>query len=244
MESDTVHVWMESVKQGERAASRYAPLLSSDEQDRLARYASAARAAQFVTGRGALRLILAGLVGLPPSDLRFTENERGKPALADHGGYHFNVAHAKERVLIAVTRVGPVGVDLEAIRPIARREQIARRWFSDEDIAQLRQAARDGRDDPDAAFLRLWTRKEALLKAWGIGLSWGRARTLTVSGDRVGARPVSVVGANRSPLDGEQGWSIRSWSPRPGFIAAVAAPGDAWRLLENATSDGHEQRNP
>lgn len=221
---------------------RYAPLLSPEERARAERYKSETRAAQFVTGRGLLRKILGEITGIPPADLQFAANEHGKPALAHEGlDLYFNVAHSKNAALIAVTRVGPVGVDLEALRPIAKLEQIAHRWFSDDDLSYLMDC---DSCDRVARFFRLWTRKEALFKAWGVGLSWETARCVSVLHDQVfpashgapshGAlpgAPSQSVSKLPEPWGEDLHWSIRSWSPSPGYAAAVAAPGDSWRLV-------------
>ncbi len=228
MDSGAVHVWSADVEIGERAASRLAPLLSPEEKARAGRYKSKSRAAQFIVARGLLRRILGEITGVPPSDLRFTTNEHGKPTFAeDEINLHFNVAHSESVALIAITRVGPVGVDIEAIRSISNIERLARRWFSDEDYQYIMHA---DTSNQDARFFRLWTRKEALLKAWGVGLSWESSRAVNVLNDCVGPPPPDVPGGPARPWGNEPKWSIRSWSHASKYVAAVAAPGESWRL--------------
>src|SRR5207253_10188751 len=120
---------------------------------------------------------------------------RGKPALADGDGLRFNVAHSHGLALVAVARGRELGVDLERVRPLPAAEAIARRFFSARERAVLDALPLRRRLD---AFLSLWTRKEAFLKATGGGLGWGRAlAAVDVDGD----------------LDG---WPIRELAPARG----------------------------
>ena len=223
MEPGAVLVWWTGVENRERAALRYAPFLSPAEKERADSYKSESRAAQFITGRGRLRMILSEITGVPPGDLAIVAGEHGKPVLAGEPGLHFSIAHSKDAALIAVTRIGPIGVDLEALRPVAHMERLARRWFTEDDVSYLVEA---GPAERTARFFWLWTRKEALFKAWGTGISWESARRVSVRLDRIGP---PAPKSRSQPAAGW--WSIRSWSPRPGYAAAVAAPGDSWRLV-------------
>jgi len=245
IEPGAVHTWLVPVSVDERAAARRARLLSPDERERSRRYKSQARAAQFIAGRAALRALLGRITGQDPARLRFAQNSHGKPELAggleppDRPELHFNVAHSGAFVLVAVTRVGPVGVDLEAIRPVRGLDAIARRWLSGEELTHLPAAPAAPQGSVagvwDEAFLRLWTRKEALFKAWGTGLAWSASRTVSACNDLVETGPLEskdgAPGANAAAGHRIRRWSIRSWYPAPGYVASAAAPGDSWRLV-------------
>jgi 4'-phosphopantetheinyl transferase len=92
--------------------------------------------------------------------------DRGKPALAA-GGIDFNVSHSGNMSLLAFAR-GPVGVDIEWIRPMTDMDALIRRHFGPE---EQRQWARVAAGKRGPAFFSGWTRKEAYLKALGVGLS-------------------------------------------------------------------------
>jgi phosphopantetheinyl transferase len=81
---------------------------------------------------------------------------------------HFNVAHSEGLALLACTRVGGVGIDLEWIRDLPDWEQVAETAFSAHELAQLRACPPERRRDE---FFRSWTRQEAVLKALGTGLA-------------------------------------------------------------------------
>lgn len=114
-----------------------------------------------------LRRTLAAYVGLPPEALRFGRETKGRPFLAHDGAPDFNLSDTGGGTLVAVCRGARVGVDIERTgrRPPARA--LARRWFAPEEAAAL-----DALDEvaARAAFLRLWTAKEASCKATGTGI--------------------------------------------------------------------------
>ena len=139
-----------------------------------------------------LRRILAARLGRDPDIVR---GPQGKPHLADDT-VAFSVAHSGDRALIAVAASGPIGVDLEQHRPL-RAADLAGRFFTAREAAIV--AA-----DPDA-FFRIWTRKEAMVKAEGGGLSLP-LDTIEVSGD-------------------VPGWCFVDLDVGPGWSAALARPG-------------------
>jgi 4'-phosphopantetheinyl transferase len=150
--------------------------LTASEQQRARRYRSAQAQAQFVFCRSALRRWLGACLGLSPPHVPLTTNANGKPYLhtAVRDGYgqqatllHFNVAHTSGKGLIAFARY-PVGIDVERIRPVENVEGLMQRYFSPSEYAQWQKSSADGRVD---VFFRLWTGKEAVLKAVGRSLA-------------------------------------------------------------------------
>lgn len=107
--------------------------------------------------------------------------ETGAPYLAG-SNLAVSFAHSDQLAVCVVTETGRIGVDIEPLdRHISRAEDIAARCFSEDEWAQLESAV-----DRDYAFLRIWTRKEALGKALGTGLhnDAGRLDTTAYSEDR------------------------------------------------------------
>ncbi|MBB5015512.1 4'-phosphopantetheinyl transferase family protein [Rehaibacterium terrae] len=114
-----------------------------------------------------LRRTLAAYVGLPPEALRFGREAKGRPYLLHDGAPDFNLTDTDGGTLVAVCRGARVGVDIERTRRAVSARPLARRWFAPEEAAAL-----DALDDAAAraAFLRLWTAKEASCKATGTGI--------------------------------------------------------------------------
>lgn len=166
-----VLVWRlvpERATDDEVAAAR--ALLSPDERARADAFAREVDRRRSALVRAALRRAVGEALGVDPRRVAFTVGPWGKPAVADHPGLHVNASHTDDLALVALTRAAPVGVDVERVgRPVEALD-LARRYFAAgeaEAIAALREPART------RAFLRLWTRKEALLKAAGRGLGGG-----------------------------------------------------------------------
>jgi 4'-phosphopantetheinyl transferase len=184
------------------AIEALAGCLSDRERRRAARLSASRERRRFIVARARLREELAARLGTGPAQVEFAYGARGKPALAapwSASGWRFNVAHCGSLALYAFSREGEVGVDVEAVREVPEAAAIAARFFSPAERDHVLEAPPAGRAH---AFLRLWTRKEALVKALGEGL----------------AAPLHELDVSAAPA----GWRIESFSPRPGFIAALA----------------------
>jgi 4'-phosphopantetheinyl transferase len=100
------------------------------------------------------------------AELAFTYSSTGKPALQGHN-IHFSVSHSEGLAVYALSATGPVGVDVEKIRPVGEMQGIVDRYFPAQARAAFQSAPESERTE---AFFRLWTRREAVLKAIGIGI--------------------------------------------------------------------------
>jgi len=126
-------------------------------------------------GRAPFQAVLAAYLGLAAAEVQLEVGEFGRPRLAgaNAAGLHFNWSHSGDQALCAVARGIEPGVDLERLRPRPRALEIAQRYFSHEETAALAALQPERRD---AAFLQLWTAKEAVLKATGRGIAFGLHR--------------------------------------------------------------------
>ena len=147
---------------------------SAAEQQRAARFMRADDGRRYLASHAALRHLL----GTPAA---WVAGEFGKPALAAPPP-HFNMSRRGSVALIGVSATHEIGVDVEPLQPMADANELAQLHFTPlerDDVARERGAARD------RAFLRCWTRKEACMKATGLGLS------LTPSSFECGAQAAS-----------------------------------------------------
>lgn len=143
------------------------PLLSQEEHQRLERFRRPDDGDRFLLGRGVLRVLLAQLLQLPPSAVRFEAGPHGKPALATPT-VQFNVAHSADLVLLGFHGWRPVGVDVERHREGLDWRAISRRCFEPSVCAALDHL--EPAHQP-VAFHQHWCRLEAVLKAHGTGLA-------------------------------------------------------------------------
>lgn len=143
-------------------------LLSVDERARAARFVFDRDRDRFVAAHAALRRVLAVYVGCLPAELRFVRDPQGRPSMCGGIALDFNLSHSGHLALIGVAASGPIGVDIEALRPVVDGAALAQRHFSPAEIAAWTALPSS---QQDRAFLACWTRKEACLKALGMGLS-------------------------------------------------------------------------
>ena len=224
--ADEVHVWSASLELPAAKVASFARLLSADEQARLARIRCPRTRDEFAVGRGILRTLLGAYLEQAPSSIRLTLGPIGKPELSERAdpALHFNLSHSRGLALFAFTKCCPVGVDVEHVRPMSNFLGLAERYFSAREVEILRCLPDESQIE---AFFHAWTRKEAFLKARGVGLSYGLERVEVTLGANIPARLLR--------LDGEEG-SARSWSLcnldlTPGYIGALALEQREFRLV-------------
>jgi 4'-phosphopantetheinyl transferase len=143
--------------------------LPPEEHARATRFQVTAARHRFVLAHSVLRRSLGSLIDTDPEDLVFSTGERGKPLLADPAIVdppQFNLSHSGNVVVFVVGPVD-VGVDVEGLREVSNATRLARRFFSPSEQSMIN--ALDGATR-DHAFLRIWTQKEAFLKATGLGV--------------------------------------------------------------------------
>jgi len=200
------------------AVRSVAGMLDEGERARAAAFRSADDARRFIIAHGALRLVLGRELKRAPRALEFTTTEHGRPELADTAA-GVSLTHSGELAAIAVAPHRTVGIDLEAtvLPPDARA--LAQTFFAPEEAAMLRGLTDDALR---RAFFRCWTRKEAVLKAAGVGIDERGLRELVVTLDE---EPRVV--AWRPAVDEPARWQLRALVLPADYEGAVAWRGEA-----------------
>jgi 4'-phosphopantetheinyl transferase len=209
----------------DRDLTELSTLLSEDERERADRFVFARHRREFTIARAVLRLLLARIVGAQARELAFIYGAKGKPALDPRvprsSSVRFNVSHSGELALYAVALDREVGVDVERRRDDIDCDGLAARFFSRTEKAELLALSAHERLD---AFFRCWTRKEALIKATGAGLSMSLdAFDVTL---KPGDAP-RVLGMRQGGAEAMR-WSLCDLPVDPAYAAALAVEsGDA-----------------
>ncbi|MEX2178099.1 MAG: 4'-phosphopantetheinyl transferase superfamily protein [Gemmatimonadaceae bacterium] len=200
-------LWYARVGEHEAQLDLYSrDYLSEDEQRRQRRYRGRGAAERYVVTRSLVRGVLSERLGVPPREVPVNRTDTGKPVIS--GGVHFNVSHSGDLILLALSVERAIGVDVERRRDIARVEALVRRWLSEtERTAVVRLGAMGA--SPSDAFLRVWSLKEARLKALGVGIA-----------GQSGADEL-LAGVEVSPLDDLLA-SIATDGDDQGYVGAVA----------------------
>lgn len=165
-----VHFWSIQLDQDESASSSAASLLSSDEIQRFERFKPATVRRRFALARGSMRAILGRYLNLPPASLEFRYGEQGKPSLAPEqnpSDLRFNLTHSHELAVLAVAIGREVGLDVEHLRDNIEFAKLALRYFSPSEARTLDSLQGE---ELKRQFFRIWTAKEAYIKAIGKGL--------------------------------------------------------------------------
>lgn len=186
--------------------------LSDQERQRAAQYYFERHRRRFTIARAMMRLILSRYTNIPAETLEFSENKYGKPYLKHLPAFQFNLSHSDELALLAVGEHSPLGVDIECYqaRPY---EGIGRHSFSPFENQALQAS-------PDAfkamLFFHIWTQKEALIKACGLGLSYP-TQQFNAS---INLTPHAVIHDTLY----DKTWNMLSFTPKIASPAALCYP--------------------
>ena len=216
---DQVVVWSWNLETDTLSFEAAEALLSDDEKARGRRFVTASLRHRFVAGRARLRSLLGEHLGLDPRGLVFVQNEFGKPRLADHPSVHFSLSHSGDQAVLAVSEQREIGIDIERVRPIDHLD-LARRYFHPNEVAAI-----EGAGDQLLAFFRIWTLKEAIVKAIGKGLSI-ELDTFDVS---IATSPPAMVLA---PEGAPRAWWLHQTTG--GYCRALAVRGGEVGLIQRA----------
>jgi len=231
---DEIHVWKAALI----GSPLFTDLLSSDEQARSKRFLLEKHRTRFTAGRAILRMIIGSYLGVPPREIRVQYQPNGKPEIhsfTEPARLRFNLTHSGDLALFALTPDQEIGIDVEQVRPCPEALQgvgpvcrtgpvrcqvpsgsrdlpaIARRFFSRQEQDWLFAQPAEERDE---AFFRIWTLKEAYLKAHGMGLAFPLDQ-------------FSVV----PHLAGKEQLSFWSFKPEDGFLAALMLLGPEKKIV-------------
>jgi 4'-phosphopantetheinyl transferase len=219
--NDEIHVWTVALDGVEEGLLAESGTLSPDELDRARLYRLERDRRRFVVSRAALRYLLGTYLGVDPGSVGFVPGLHGKPRLAAlhaSSGLRFNISRSEELAVFAVGHDRELGVDVERLREDVDLEPLARRVLCGPELRAL------GRLEPEArreAFYRSWTRKEACLKALGLGL--------TVAPDELDVTGDHLKLATRGPAAGlprPTEWSLHDADVGSGYVAGLAVEGD------------------
>jgi 4'-phosphopantetheinyl transferase len=222
LQADEIHVW--SVRLPAIGLDELKQTLSADELERASHFHFDVHRRSFISRRAILRILLAGYLEATPDALEFSYNEFGKPRLAApvrEPAISFNLSHSGELLRIAIGLDRELGIDVERIDESAAIESVAQNFFSGAEVAALESLPPTRRR---AAFFSCWTRKEAYIKARGMGLSIP-LESFDVSVEPGGA--ATFVAEDRSA----KVWKVENIESNHDYSVSVAAEGSAWKVV-------------
>jgi 4'-phosphopantetheinyl transferase len=218
---DEVHAWYAIGNSATCDAASVEQYLSEEEKIRSARLRFEEHRKHFVLSHAMLRLLISSYCAMNPRDVSFSLGLHGKPSIDRSLGLTFNLSHAEDGILCAFANQRQIGADIERVRVNFNVEEIGERFFSLAERGALRGLATAQKH---AAFFRLWTRKEAYIKARGEGLSHPLHQfdiSLADTGNVLMSTRPNAEEANR--------WIVWNVTVPRGYVAAVAFEAGAAR---------------
>jgi 4'-phosphopantetheinyl transferase len=191
--------------------------LGADELDRLRRLRNTSDQRLFIASHGALNSLVTKLTGSPKA---LGYHPHGKPFLIN-SDLEFNISHSGEIAIIALSNKTPVGIDVEKLLPLEDRDALLRQFFhakEEQEIISLSE------QESQLAFYNCWTRKEAILKATGEGLSTDSKSFY--AGSYFSHEDSQLQLPPNYPVT----WNLWDFVPEPGYMASIAMPANESRL--------------
>lgn len=226
LEESTVHVWSFSLQISSLERHGLERILSVDEQERAASLNNHEVRDRFITARARLRQMLGQFLGSAPRDILFEYGAQGKPALVaerDQPPLMFNLAHSGDVGLIAIGVNRQVGIDHEKKKRVADDIGIAERFFSPTESRYIRSLPSSQRGEE---FLKIWTCKEAYIKATGMGLSCSLDSFEVVFSSESRRGGIINIGESERRIE----YTIHLLPPCSKFLGAVVSAGQNWKL--------------
>ncbi len=214
-----LHVWSATAVKDNRQLNELSELLAADEVERANKYVFEKDRWIYVTAKFLLRSILGNYLNINPKEIAFEYSEFGKPSYLKNIEVDFNVSHSGNRIIIGFAKQQTIGVDIEKIKQDFDPLDLAKIFFSEEEINALSQAKES---EMFQAFYRCWTRKESFIKAVGEGLSYPLDSFAVTMDNDHRARFLKIDNNQDSKKD----WQLSSFVPADGYIAAITTNGN------------------
>jgi 4'-phosphopantetheinyl transferase len=208
-----IHVWEVVLDLNRSQIEEFSGYLTAQERERAAKFINPIHADRWTVARGYLRQILSYYLDFTPSQIVFAYGAQGKPEIADRP-IEFNLSHAREQAVYAISAKYPVGIDIEYIHPLAAAELVDR-FFSPAERAIFHSLPVTMRQ---AAFFHAWTQKEAYLKACGSGLATPLNQIEVSIDPRTPAQIIVAPTTDR--------WQIHKLAVHPEYAGAIVIGGE------------------
>ena len=226
MQPDEVQVWRLPLSEASADFARSWTWLAEDERNRAERMRFPHPRTQFVLGRGCLRFLLSRHLNCQPSEVPLSARGAGKPILAEGPDLRFNLSHSHGQALIALSHSKELGIDIEMLRDLPNMVELVKRNFGPRERELW-----DALPTPQRCegFFLAWTRKEAYLKARGLGFTRG---VDAVEVALVPGTPAVLLDVAGEPEELER-WSLLDLPGAENYRAALVVEGKEARVSDH-----------
>jgi 4'-phosphopantetheinyl transferase len=216
--ANEIHVWTADLDRPDPPREHLASVLTAPERCRAARFLRPIDRDRAVASRGLLRMLLARYTAMPPHEVPIAADHRGKPYVTGLP-WAFNVSHSEGLCVYAVSLGRRVGIDVERVRPMPHMDDLVRRFFAPRERREFAGLPSCQRQE---AFYNAWTRKEAYVKATGVGMHEPLERFAVSL--RPG-EPAELFECASDPAAADR-WRLFGWQVAPGYVGALAVESD------------------
>lgn len=214
LQPNQVHVWRASLIRTEKELVELTELLSLEEKGRADKFLVKHAANSFIVARGILRKLLGQYLQCSAESLVFKQNQYGKLYL-DTSSIEFNLSHSHDLALFIFALNASVGIDVEFIRSDYDFIDIAKKFFSKAEVTELLSLPKA---EQSQAFFNCWTRKEAFIKAKGMGMFCALDKfSVEVNSYKEGK--MRLVGDTNDMLDTKK-WILEAINPASMYAGA------------------------
>jgi 4'-phosphopantetheinyl transferase len=217
LDKNEVHLWRAKLNFTSRQVTKFTSFLSDDEKQKAFSFYSKTDTHNYIASRAITRLIISRYTNLEPAEIVFYYNYFGKPFVLTNN-FGFNISHSKDFVICAVSGSKMVGIDIEFIKDGFNSLEIAERFFSKAEIDELKSVPFNLRNE---AFFNCWTRKEAFIKARGIGLSLP-LDSFDVS--LMPGKPARILSIRNNDEGSQNYWHFQNLNVAKGYASALVLP--------------------
>lgn len=211
-----VDIWWVNQAISTRQVNEFLMCLSADEQIRAHSFYFKKDKRDYIASRYALRHILSHYLPVQARELQFSYSAFEKPMLEEANVY-FNVSHSFSKAIVAIAKM-PIGIDIEWSLREVELDQLAQRFFSKKEAAEFLKLQQH---EKQRNFFYIWTKKEAVIKAIGEGLSY------PLDQFHVAIHPEKDNIIFEDPAMEMEHWTVKTLTvPHHEFVAAMAVMGE------------------
>jgi len=232
LEYNHVHIWRVNLDYSESKLNLLKDHLSKEEIERANRFYFEKDRRQFMLRRGILKQIISKYLAIDPQNLPFEYNRFGKPYLITDSLKHdlkFNMSYSNNVALCCISPQKNVGIDIEYLHKDVEFQPIIDRFFSQNEKEFIENIVINKQKE---GFFKIWTRKEAILKAMGKGMSFPleminvpfKKNNFTININSFGNQ------------GNESSWYVQDLFPASNYVASIAIEGlDSEPLISHFT---------
>ena len=232
-----IHLWSSLLDQPNDIINRFCTILSKEEKDRINKYKFKSLRDRHTVSKGLLKSLISNYLNIKTEEINFVQNEYGKPSLhpeLNEIDLQFNVSHSEHLGMFAFTTGQELGIDVESIQETPNLNEIVDMCFSDFEKEWFYKSEPGLQKE---LFYKVWTGKEAFIKAIGTGLSF----PLKEIEFKINSKKAIKFQSKHGDLSYQRKWNIYTFNPLPNFISSLVVDINGLKIRKYSWDDAFMQ---